>query len=281
MGRKVQKISDLVIDEVSLVDKGANQHAVVTIAKSADGVEEEMSMDDLELFDEQGQLLDVASLQEGDTVYDEDGTEYEIEYDDADDELVEDEPNYEEERVPAMVGKSDSPFRRGSVSKSQTDYATEIRKALSSATTDSERDEIITKALGETSALKQEVEIAKRAAETERQIRIEKEYTEIAKSYNLPIDDAELGGVLMRAAESLPVEDCEVIAKCMEAAGAAIFQEYGMIGGGDNADVMDQVTATVSKSNKEGARMSEADVASFFDANPDLYDEYLSESKHR
>lgn len=41
MGKKVNKLSDLDIDEVSLVDRGANQHASVEFYKNADGGSEE------------------------------------------------------------------------------------------------------------------------------------------------------------------------------------------------------------------------------------------------
>ena len=61
MTKRVREIKDLIIDEVSLVDRGANQHASVTIAKSYDG-EEEKGMD---IFDEQGNPLDADALEDG------------------------------------------------------------------------------------------------------------------------------------------------------------------------------------------------------------------------
>jgi hypothetical protein len=47
--RKVNKLSDLSIDEVSLVDRGANQHAHVVLSKRDDGLEGEE--DDIEKMD--------------------------------------------------------------------------------------------------------------------------------------------------------------------------------------------------------------------------------------
>jgi hypothetical protein len=41
-------------------------------------------------------------------------------------------------------------------------------------------------------------------------------------------------------------EDCSVIAKCLEGAGAMIYEERGYIGGGDNVDIMSQVEMAVS-----------------------------------
>jgi hypothetical protein len=343
MVRRAQKISDLVIDEISLVDKGANQHAVVTIAKNADGETKESEME-FDIFDEQGNPLDVASLSEGDEVYDDEGNAYVMELDGGDDDGIDDEAYqmYEDEHDPVEVGKKyvgyrtvDAPsfasrltragmktrdtastLRRGAAGsrkrgplterenyargvrrrvggaaaaggaaaggggayaydrKVRKSYANEIREELSKALTDKDREEVISKALGHVGELAYEVEIAKAAAAQERELRMEREYTEIAKSYNLPIEDEELGGVLMRCAENLSVEDCEVISKCMEAAGAAVFQEYGFIGGGDNADVYEQVQAElVSKSGD----VSEADMAAFFEQHPEAYDDYLSE----
>ena len=266
MARTARQIRDLVIDEISLVDKGANQHAVVTIAKSADGENKENEMD---IFDEQGNPLDVADLNEGDVVYDAEGNAYAMELE------GEPEQEYEEEEEPQPVGKS-FPFGRSQVAKSSS-FADQVREELSKALTDKDREEVISKALGQVGALTEQVEIAKAAAENERQLRLEREYTEIAKSYNLPFPDDDLGRVLMHAAEALPPEDCEIIHKAFEVAGEAIFEEYGQMGGGDNADVYQQVEAYLDNQvSKSGGSREEA-LVDFFGQNPDAYDEYLSE----
>lgn len=258
--RRTQRLSELSVDEISLVDKGANQHAVVTIAKSVGG-ERNQEMD---IFDEQGNQLDVANLDEGDTVYDADGTEYVLEYEDDDEPYA----DLEQEHDPVPVGKSYSLYE-------------DVQKSLAAAKSDSERDEIVAKALSSVDQLSKEVEIAKRAAADERELRLEREYTEIAKSYNLPIEDEVLGGVLKRCAENLSPEDCEVISKAMTVAGNALFEEYGFIGGGDNVDVMSQLEAEVdgivSKAQSDISR--EEMVMKAFDENPDLYDQYLEDKK--
>lgn len=102
MTRKVREIQDLVIDEISLVDKGANQHATVTIAKSADG-EKENYMD---VYDELGNPLDPDALDIGDVVFDADGDAYEIQADNDDDEG--DFGQYEDQFDLEEVGKSSS-----------------------------------------------------------------------------------------------------------------------------------------------------------------------------
>lgn len=270
MARKVRQISDLEIDEISLVDKGANQHAVVTIAKSASGETEE----NMKIFDEQGNPLAERDLADGDVVFDEAGNAYEFTLDEPE---PDEEFEEEEEREPELVGKAKNPFRREPVRKSKPDFAASLREELSKALSDKDRDEVISKAFGTIDVLAEQVSKAQQLAESERAARLQREYTEIAKSYNLPIEDEVLGGVLMRCAENLSYEDCAIISKAFEAAGEALFQEQGYIGGGDNSDVLTQVSALVDQtvSKSEGSR--EEIVSKLFLENPDLYDEYLSE----
>lgn len=272
MARKARQISGLEVDEISLVDKGANQHAVVTIAKSASGETEET----MDIYDEQGNPLDLDALNDGDVVFDADGEAYQFTLDD------DSEVEYEDEREPELVGKSfENPFARTPVRKNtQPSFVDDLRSELSKALSDRDRDSVISKAFGTIEVLHEQVSKAQEAAEHERNVRLHREYTEIAKSYGLPFQDEVLGGVLLRAAESLSREDCEVIAKCLEAAGEAVYMEHGNIGGGSNSDVFDQVSAyadeaTVSK-GFEGTSREEL-TSEFFLSNPGAYDEYLSE----
>lgn len=276
--RKVKQINDLVIDEISLVDKGANQHAVVTIAKRAEGEEE----NNMEIYDELGNPLDPDALQDGDVVFDADGGAYRFDLDAEDDGQYE--GAYEDDREPELVGKSfENPFRRNEVSKSYGggSFADSVREELSKALTDRDRDEVIAKALSTIEVQSQRLNEAEEIAKSERYLRLEREYTEIAKSYQLPIHDEVLGGVLMRCAESLPVEDCEIIAKCLEAASESLFQEQGVVGGGANSDVLQQVDAfAYDQVSKAGGDLFETQ-ADIFAAHPELYDEYLSEQRFR
>lgn len=65
-GRTVKQLRDLEIDEVSLVDRPANQHGLVAITKRDEG-----TMD--ELFDERGNPISEDQLQPGDVAYTADG----------------------------------------------------------------------------------------------------------------------------------------------------------------------------------------------------------------
>lgn len=287
MTRKVREIQDLVIDEISLVDKGANQHATVTIAKSADG-EKESYMD---IYDEQGNPLDPDALEIGDVVYDASGDAYQVD-DDAGEEGYDEEEAEENERELASVGKS-SAFAtnttkrpaapRREVGKS---YSQGLREELSKALTDRDRDDVISKAFDTLEFLAQDAQIAKAAAEQERDIRLTQEYVEIAKAYELPgIDAQDLGGVLKRVAEALSYEDCEVIGKALAFAADAseqLYSEIGSIGGGDNSDILSQVDAFAqTQVGKSAGQTHEDATTAIFAANPDAYDEYLSERSKR
>ena len=68
-GRPVKRLFDLEIDEVSLVDKPANQFGKVAFSKRA---EDEMP----ELFDLDGYAVDESELEHGETVVDSQGNEF-------------------------------------------------------------------------------------------------------------------------------------------------------------------------------------------------------------
>lgn len=78
-------LSDLEIDEVSTVDRPANQHGLITFSKRHDSAgdanhteEDLMSQGtvEIEVFDDEGAPVDPSSLEHGALVYDEDGNEY-------------------------------------------------------------------------------------------------------------------------------------------------------------------------------------------------------------
>lgn len=272
--RKVREIQDLIIDEISLVDKGANQHATVTIAKSADG-EKENYMD---IYDEQGNPLDFDALEIGDVVYDAAGEAYEIQAND--EEQVEEQPQEE-----LAVAKSfTNPFtRRERPEPVKKNFSHNLREELSKALTDRERDDVISKAFEQLEELSQQAEIAKRAAEQEREIRLVQEYTEIAKSYELPnIEVHDLAVALKNAAENLSAQDCEVIGKALQFAAEAsdaLYTEIGSVGGGDNSDVLHMVDAHVDGMVAKSGVSREELIAETFANNPEAYDEYLNEQR--
>ena len=231
--RAARRLTNMEIDEISLVDKGANQHAMITIAKRAP---EEETMP--EYYTEDGELLNEdASLEDGDIVYDEEGNAYEFTLEDEDDEELE------------LVGKSaffDYQPRSG--------FAEQVMEELSKAYSDDDRDQVIAKALGRVEELENAQLHAQEIAKSERDLRLTREYVSKAAEYNVPVAPEELGPVLYRMAETMEYDDCAVIAKALEGAGAMIMEEVGYIGGGDNADVMSQVELHAQQPSQQRAR---------------------------
>lgn len=101
-GRTVKRLLDLEVDEISLVDRPANQHGLVAIAKRAEDV-------GMPIFDDEGYQVDEADLVHGDLVYDESGQEL-VYVDDTEDELVADDGGtsyeFDDEHELAGVGKA-------------------------------------------------------------------------------------------------------------------------------------------------------------------------------
>lgn len=104
MTKTVKRLSGLEIDEVSLVDRPANQHGLVTITKR-DG---DTGMSGL--FDEQGNEVDESQLESGDVVFDADGDAVQLFSDEDLQELLDsgqidaDEIEYADEDEDELVG---------------------------------------------------------------------------------------------------------------------------------------------------------------------------------
>lgn len=258
MARPVKKLSNMEIDEISLVDKGANQHAMIEIAKRAP---EEETMP--ELYNEEGVLLNQDALAHGDIVYDAEGQAYVYE---VADEVVE-----ERELAGAGVSKA---FE--TKPQATSDFSKSVLEELSKAFTDADRDAVIAKALGRVEELETAQNQALEIAKSERDLRLTREYIAKAAEYNLPVAPEDLGPVMYRMAETMSYEDCAVIAKCLESAGAAIFAERGYIGGGSNTDVMATVEAQAVEIGKSAAPEH---ITAVFDANASAYDEYLAQRR--
>lgn len=341
MARVVKEISDMEIDEISLVDRPANQHAKVVITKN---FSEEEAMPDI--YDEDGDILDFDEVTEGDVVFDETGEAFVV---------VDEEFEYEDEmesigkakfgpleglstgaaqivgrgtqkaqglgakakgfytkkkvemddlgispkevtrlrggRVAATAGGGAAlagaggggayAYNKRGKSGVKKSFADELREELSKSLTTIERDEVIAKALSQVDEMSESLAEAEEIAKSERDLRLLREYTEVAKSYNVPVDADELAPVLMAIAEHLPYEYGEVIHKALGSAGDMIFAEIGYQGQADNNDVLSQVDAYIEQNvSKSDISKAEAVEAVFAD-NPDAYDEYLSTRSFR
>lgn len=218
-------------------------------------------------FMEDGAPVDLETLEPGDVVFDADGNGFEY--------YEEDSGAAEEEAEAAKAGVSKA-FK-----SEPTGFAAEVRELLSKAATDSDRDDIISKALERIETSEQATVQAFNIAKAERTLRLEREYISKAAEYNVPIEPDLLGPVLMRAAEALSYEDCAVIHKALTAAGELIYEEAGYVGQGDNDDdPMARVEAYVEQGISKaagGEAISKAQgMADYFTAHPEEYAAYKS-----
>jgi len=253
------------IDEISTVDKAANQYSRFVISKRAPE-EDEMP----QIYNQEGEPLDENDLEFGDVVYDDQGQAYEFVEDD----------QYEEEEEPELAGVGKSAFFEKRAP--QGSFSQAVMEELSKAYSDSDRDQVIAKALGRVEELEQEQQQYAIIAKSERDLRLTREYISKAAEYNLPVAPDELGPVLYRMAETMSYDDCSVIAKALETAGAILYEEVGFQGGGDNSDVYSQVEAAAYDTFGKAEDFSEpAAINKMFDMNPDAYDEYLLSQRNR
>jgi hypothetical protein len=88
MNHNVKRLFDIEIDEVSVVDRPANQHGLIAFAKNDSSDELETGVPE-DLFDETGENIPVEVLEHGDIVYDAEGNEFVYVEDDEDDDDVE------------------------------------------------------------------------------------------------------------------------------------------------------------------------------------------------
>ena len=265
MPRPVQYVKDMEIDEISLVDRAACPPAAIVIAKRADP---EVGMD--EIYDEDGNPIDLSQFDEGDILVDEDGNQYEVTFEDD----GEDADEYEDQDELVAVGKSAFGF---------DPVISSIREDLSKAVSEADRDQVLSKAYTALAKRAQEAETrlarSEEIAKGERDLRLRREYVSKAAEYNIPEDPEILGPVLMRMAEQMSYDDCAVIHKALCASGEMLFTEAGYDSRGVPDDPMSQIDAYLEEQvSKSSNGVSKASVTTaFFDSNPEAYDAYRAE----
>jgi hypothetical protein len=312
----VKKLTDIEIDEVSVVDRPANQHGLIAFSKSAgygDGpINEEDSMPDTDvIYSEAGIEVDPSLLEHGDTVFDAEGNEYVF---------VEDGAEEVGKALPPVLNKFGEGLKAGvggwkqgakggragavgehlgrnrwrygagagaagaaglggaAMSKSAGDT---VLEALSKAVTDEDRDAIISKALSDVEVYKSQTEELAKALEAEQDLRITEEFISKAAEYNLPVSPIVLGPILKAVAEVLDDEQLDVLDAIFEAVGDALYNEVGYVGDTDNVSVLNQVDAMADELvGKADVSKAEAMVA-MFTANPQAYEAYLAEQNGR
>lgn len=319
MGRNVKRLTDLEIDEISLVTRPANQHGLVAIAKSQ--LEDSMSV-----YDANGDEVFEEELELGDVVYADDGTELIFVEDDGDEnaEVEERELEMSKGLFPLSGAKVKAAGRMGRMSaREATENAknsgaaqhvarnkrkyelggaaaagagvgfgagqvgkslgTQVLEELSKALTDQDRDQVFAKAADKFD------EISKRNEQLEELVlglyddRDALGYAELAKGYELPVDPEDIGAIMFRASQVLPQEDLEVLDRVFSSVGQiskAAMTEIGY-GGVTESDVLAQIFAIAGEAvSKSDSNMTqEQAVTALFSANTDAYDEYESEQR--
>lgn len=333
MGRMVKRLSGLEIDEISLVDRPANQHGLVAIAKNHQ--EEDMPT----LFDADENPVDESELQVGDFVYDAEGNEFQVRDDVDEDDGDEDDGDYASEFVDegelAGVGKGLFPlsgnkvkaagrlgrmrggealanaqnkaqpalehfgrnkrryqvggaaaagaaggYGAGRVGKSAgRAFLEEIGKAFS----DEERDVVFAKAVDRIDEVSKRNDLLEDTIAALLDGQERKDFTEVAKSYGVPVPEEDLGGFMQRAAHSLPPEDLQLLDRILTSHGEIskmAFQDQG-IPGGYGSGVLGEVYGIAGQVIQKSAELGltqEAAVTAVFDANPEAYEQYLSDT---
>lgn len=251
---------DLDIDEISLVDRGANQHSLVSFSKSlteAESPEENMS-DTVAGFSETGEPVDEYSLEHGDPVYDEDGDLIGIwSMDPDDDDELEDAVAF------AGVGKS---------------LSDSILEDFSKAVTEKDREYVIAKAMDEVSKAQEIAYTAVAYAEAERDARMTDAFISKAAEYNLPVSAEILGPILKDLAETLDDYQLEILDNIFNSVGDALYNEIGYVGESSNSSVLDQVNALATEYVGKADMSHAAAVTAMFTDNPGAYDAYISET---
>lgn len=312
--RNAKRLFDLEIDEISLVDRSANQHATVAIAKRDE--------DTMTVMDAQGNLVEVEDLEPGELAFDPETGEFAgvVCEGDAEPEdygvVVEDGEVFvsDEENELVSVGKAvtgtgglgkeafraarrELPgaaraasrnravqagaagtalgFGAGKLSKS---LGNDVYETLSKALSNDSRNEVISKALEDS---RREALVAKRQAAGAialvQKMQAERELeqlTEITKGYGIG-DPAVLAEVL----RNLPEDQATYLDQLFSKAGEVLFEELGSGLGDQDATIQDQIEAMAMAAVGKADVSKEQAVTAVYDANPDAYDQYLAENR--
>lgn len=346
--QSVKRLSQLEIDEVSLVDRPANQHGLVTITKRDEGT-------GMAFYDQQGQPVDEEQLQSGDVVFDEQGEPIQLFSDEdlqalletgelTEEDLVEEQElvgvgksggaaavhggastlfqagrktanraldsaklgfshgrgrnpgrsggNERAQRAGAHFGRNAERYAVGAaagttgaaygrIKKSEASLGEQVLSDLSKALTDGDRDQVISKAMERVSKAEQDARDAIAKAEQLQDAAEFAQYCEVAKSFELPVENDELGELLQAVSKSLSDSQIDLFERILHTASAAVAAELQELGSSGTSPLMGyvgEVAQEVVGKSDGGLTEAQATVA-LFQANPDAYLEYLSENQ--
>jgi hypothetical protein len=237
----VRKLGSLIFDEVSLVDRPANQHGLVVFAKR--DTEESGAMG---FYTADGQPIDPRDVMVGQTIFDESGNPYEGTDEEPgeggfyivdDDELDEHDVDEDEQELVGVGKRAGKPLSEI--------FLEDLSKAL----TQDGRDEVVAKALGRMEEVEKRNQDLARTVSALVDANARRDFTEIAKNYDLPFDPEDMGGLLQRLSKSLSPGDMAAVEQIMTAgseyAKQASLLEIGYAGGA-HSSVYDEVAAAAA-----------------------------------
>lgn len=317
-GRNVKRLYDLEIDEISLVDRSANQHADVAIAKRD---EDSMS----KLIDAEGYKVEQDELTPGEPVWNEDGSfagiaceegmepsDYGIDFD-----AETGEPFLLEENEPELVGVGKG-FGEGAARFARSkglEGAMKSRAAIgrrpigavaagagAGALGGAAAKQRMSKGLGSSvyeelsKALNDDARsqvVSKALEDAYSQVdearTLAYEAVEVAKSLRDQLETERLtahtqgygigdAGQLADIIKSLDPRQARYLDQVLTSAGDAVFSELGSGLGQSETSVLGQVEALANQAVTKANVSAEQAMTELFAANPDAYDEYLAES---
>lgn len=317
MRKPLNKLSQMFIDEVSLVDNGGNQHADLVLSKNEDGDGSLFSRIVKNTFGNGEEGESTTGDQEGGNIP---GMSEETS------EGVEKAgmgmpgmgapgmgaPAPQQQQMPQQAqlppevvayiqqleqlvaqaqgqgqqGQQESsnvnPF--GKSAEEEVDEDAQFLAELAKNLEDEDVREAISKANEIVAKANERAEAAEKIAKEERDVRLQREWVEKAKAYtNLSGDPEELGAILRKASESLDDEQYEALTKTLTAANeglgqSELFGEFGKRGGGA-FEPISKLDAKAEEIRKDSTEDITIEKAKelAIEANPELYDEYVNQ----
>lgn len=284
------ELTDMSFDEVSLVRRGANQHAEVVLWKSDGGCHHKRMKKGMKSCPDCGEEMDddmdhgvmksapTAVEERPSTVTDVRSTTQENEMPEATDELAPETAAYiaqledQISSLTAALNDATSTLEKMAEQDDDDDSTDDIIKSA-----DPRVRELITKAQNEAEQARKEAAIAAEIAKSERDQRVTKEFIEKAAALShLPVKAEQFGPVLKAASEKLSEQEYQLIWSLLSAANegsaqGSVFNEIGK--------------STSNPDNPLSAlaqRAGSTDVVALAKAaleNPDLYEQYRSMNK--
>jgi hypothetical protein len=161
----------------------------------------------------------------------------------------------------------------------------EVLSDLSKAFTDNDRDEVIAKAMDYIGTVASDNEDLRGMVEAMQDQRGLEDFTELAKSYELPIDPDSIGGLMQRASQYMDEDDVATMDRLFSSMGEFAKNDgYAQIGydGQGTSDILDEIYAVAGQELSKGdtSLTQEQAVTALFSANPEAYEQYESDQRN-